>query len=350
MSIEDIRKLHRQIASLANQTHKCDVLTRVDDDDCAVIQPASQIMVITTDFINSSPAIIELGNGSWYELGQLVVCHNLADLAGSGCFARFFMSGICVPRDATNEDVLSFTRGVCDICAKYNCSLIGGDTKVGRTRAIYGTAIGSPMAVTGPFLRTNAQPGYKIGVSGCLGSFAAAVVCLHIGTKLFSPSEIGRANEILLNTEVPFEVARHVASSGYPCTGTDISDGLGTDLLDICKSSSVTAIIDEAAIPVDKFAQVVASRLNIPAWSFAFTCGGDFACIFGLPAQSINTDVESGLHIIGEFQQGLPILWSNMLDCPLDPIGHSASRTKVFADEILTNARIIEALYGTRTL
>ncbi len=157
----NLRKLHKKIASLASLTKSNEVLTNIDDD-CAVISIGgeSDVLVITTDFINSSPAIIELGKGSWYHLGQLVVCHNLADLACSGCAPRFFMSGICAPKDTTSEELLEFIRGVCDSCKLYNCALIGGDTKFGRTRSIYGTALGTPFGTGGAFLRTQAKPGY----------------------------------------------------------------------------------------------------------------------------------------------------------------------------------------------
>lgn len=162
--ILDLRKVHKAIASVASRTKSEMVLTNVDDDDCAVIKVGieSKVLVVTTDFINSSPAIIELGNGSWYHLGQLVACHNFADLAGSGCAPRFFMSGICAPRGTSERELLKFTQGVCDVCNQYNASLIGGDTKFGATRSIYGVALGEPLGKQGVFLRTQAEPGYKL--------------------------------------------------------------------------------------------------------------------------------------------------------------------------------------------
>ncbi len=341
----NIRDIHRKISLLTATTKNKHVLTNVDDDDCAVVKINQEILVITTDFINSSPAILELGKGSWYSLGQLVACHNLADLAGSGCMARFFLSGICAPFDTSPKDFLDFTQGVCDICSKYECALIGGDTKFGQTRSIYGTVIGTPYGKGGPFLRTQAKPGYKIIVSGPIGSFSAAVICLNMGQKFFSEKEIETAQKILFRTEVPFFLAKKIASFGYSCSGTDISDGLGTDILDICRSSGVSALIQETSIPVDNFTKLVADKLNVPPWSFCFTSGGDFSCVFGVPPDIADFCVDAGGILIGEFEVGPGILISNEKNNQFPSVGHIANRTQSFSDEILSNLYKIRDFY-----
>lgn len=343
----NIRNLHRDIALLASETITKEVVTNVDDDDCAVVRLGNETLVATTDFINSSPAIIELGNGSWFNLGQLVVCHNLADLAGSGCSPRFFMSGICAPRDTTHEELLDFIRGVCSVCQQYKTSLIGGDTKFGSARSIYGTALGVPFGASGAFLRTQAKSGYKLIVSGALGSFGAAVVCLGLGDSHFSADELAQAKQILFRTYVPFELAESVASFGYSCAGTDISDGLGTDINDICHSSSVGAFIMESAIPVDDFTYLVATRLDVPPWSFAFATGGDFACAFAVPSDVAEKCTDRGGYVIGQFIDGPVKLFSGTTGRPLKTEGHLANRTQTFADEILANIFYIKKTYGT---
>lgn len=345
----DLRSLHQQTALLSSVTSNKHVLTKVDDDDCAVVKLDSDILVATTDFINSSPAIVELGNGSWHSLGQLVACHNLADLAGSGCIPRFFLSGVCAPMDTSREDLLDFTRGVCSVCCRYNCALIGGDTKFGRVRAIYGTALGTPMGACGPFLRTQAKPGYKIIVSGSIGSFAAAVACIGVGESIFAPSELARAREILFRTDIPFALAESIASCGQSCAGTDISDGLGTDVADICLSSSVAATITETSIPIDDFTHVVASRLDVPPWSFAFSSGGDFSCAFGVPVDVADACASVGGTVIGQFEQGPSILRSGVTGRLLERGGHTATRTQTFADEIIASVYRMKDFYGPST-
>jgi thiamine-monophosphate kinase len=347
----NLRKLHKEIASIANICKSKKVLTNIDDDDCAVIEVGieSNVLVATTDFINSSPAIIELGNGTWYHLGQLVACHNLADLAGSGCAPRFFMSGICAPLGTTHEEILEFIKGVCNICEQYDTALIGGDTKFGKARSIYGTALGIPFCTSGAFLRTQAKSGYKLIVSGPIGSFGAAVICLNSGTKQFSIAELEKARQILFRTYVPFDVAEKIASYGLSCAGTDISDGLGTDINDICQSSSVSAVIFETKIPIDDFTRMVAERLAVPPWSFAFACGGDFACAFAVPSDIAELLENSGGFVIGQFE-GEPVnLISGVTGQPLLIEGHQAARTTTFADEIISNILRIKDFYESKS-
>lgn len=345
----DIRKIHQHISLIAAPTKTNGVVTNIDDDDCAVVEIGTETIVITTDFINSNPAIVELGKGSWYNLGQLVVCHNLADLAGSGCIPKFFLTGICAPSETTSDDILNFIQGVSDSCIKYQCALIGGDTKFGRTRSIFGTAFGIPFSESGPFIRTQAKPGYGIIASGPLGSFGAAVVCLGVGDCLFSKEEQQKAQEILFRTEVPFELAEAIASRKCICAGTDISDGLGTDLKDICSSSKISAYLDVVKIPVEDFVKIVAEKLKVPAWSFAFASGGDFACIYGVPPTIADFCVQNGGFLIGEFEPGTDIFLSSNKDHPLPLIGHIANRVNTFTGEILSNIQQIKDFYDSQT-
>ena len=335
--MRDLRKIHESIARLANSTLGSDVLTKVDDDDCAAVSFGDQTLVITTDFINSRPAIVELGSGSWYDLGQLAVCHNLADLAGSGCKPLFYLSGLSVPVGTLESEILDFTNGVCDACSRHNCSLIGGDTKFGSFRSIYGTALGTPLGPNGPFLRNGAKPGDRILLSKSVGTFAAAVVGLSQGELLLSPKEREWANSLLLSANVSFELPRYLATLPIACSGTDLSDGLGTDILDICRSSGLTAYVDESCIPIDDLTLHVSDRLGVPAWKFAFASGGDFACAFSVASEYADGCSDCGGVDIGSFSAGKPAIRSVCTGRMLPLVGHQADRQRSFAEEILTN-------------
>ena len=338
----NLREVHSKVARLADLTRTNDVVVAVDEDDCAFVSFGNSELAITTDFINSSPAVLEVGAGTWGDLGQLAVCHNLADLAGSGCIPLFFLTGICAPHGTSEADILEFTSGVCAACKRYGCALIGGDTKFGPTRSIFGTAVGKPMSPFGPFVRSKAEPGFSVVVSGPVGSFCASVLALHHGKQLFTNEELDEARRLLRRDYVPFDVAGNIAKSGRPCAGTDISDGLGTDLADICASSSVAVMLDVDAIPVDDFARTVAGKLSLAPWTLSFATGGDFACLFAVEQETAFSLRGTDARVIGEFNDGPPCVRSRVTGRELPLLGHQADRRISFGEEILNNAKRLQ--------
>src|SRR5687768_11989743 len=61
-----------------------DVLAGVGMDDCAVLRWGNELLVLSTDYLNARPIALELGVGTLWDLGRLVVAANLSDLCGSG--------------------------------------------------------------------------------------------------------------------------------------------------------------------------------------------------------------------------------------------------------------------------
>lgn len=342
----DLRATHRVFRAIAERSRTSDVMYGVDEDDCAVIKAGAESLVVTADFINSSPAIIELGCGGWYELGELAVCHNLADLAGSGARPIAYLSGLCVERTVTVEDMSRFTQGVVDACERHACPLVGGDTKFGQSRSIFGTAIGLPLSASGPFCRTLAEPGYDIVCSSELGAFASSVVAASSGPDLFGGEIVELALASLASFNVGTAVVSALASGGGLCAGTDLSDGLGLDLCDMCDSSGCGAEIWPDAIPVNHLTKLVASEEKVHPWSYAFASGGDFACIYAVPPSESHAAVSAGGTIIGRMIEDPDRISAGKLDLRSRPLGHTANRNVSFHEEIRALVMRISECHG----
>src|SRR6266851_8216130 len=80
------------------------IVAGVNDDDCAVVRWDCRYLVATTDFLNAKPIAMELGIGSLWDLGRLLVASNLSDLCGSGALPVALLVGVTLPHGATRSE------------------------------------------------------------------------------------------------------------------------------------------------------------------------------------------------------------------------------------------------------
>ncbi|MDO8722132.1 MAG: AIR synthase related protein [Syntrophales bacterium] len=134
-------------------------MTAINDDDCAVMRRGSSLLVVTMDFVNSHPIVMELGIGSWDTLGRLVVAANLSDLCGTGAKPVAMLIGITMPYGSLTEQFKRIIHGIKQETQRHGIPVIGGDTKLGHSFAIVGVAMGSAGSSKNLFLRNGARPG-----------------------------------------------------------------------------------------------------------------------------------------------------------------------------------------------
>ena len=157
------------------------IITGLGHDDCAVLQ-IDGVQVVTTDYLNANPIILEMGIGGNYELGRLLVASNLSDLCGSGAEPLALLLGITMEREATFREFATIMEGAAFEASRWGVTIVGGDSKLGASRALLATAIGRASAREELFTMDGACPEDELWVSGDIGSCAAAIVCLQDGS------------------------------------------------------------------------------------------------------------------------------------------------------------------------
>lgn len=183
---------------------------------------------------------------SWEDLGWKALAVNLSDIAAMGGIPTYALVTLGLVEDTEVEDITELYKGMLEIAHEFNVSIVGGD--VVRSPVSFITVSVSGTIVGEPLLRSVALPGDQIGISGPLGAAAA-------GLKILQEDP---------NTEsAPFSILRQSLRRPRPCVtegqilieegvraAIDISDGLIDDLEKLCKSSSVSAEIEAAKVPV----------------------------------------------------------------------------------------------------
>jgi thiamine-monophosphate kinase len=310
------------------------VIAGINDDDCAVIEFGDQVLVVTTDFLNANPIAIELGIGSLYDVGRLLVDVNISDLCGSGAEPIALLTALTLPRDTTQDQCEELLNGIQDQSTVYHIPVIGGDTKLGASRALAATALGRAPSRGHLFLKNAARPGDAVFVSGALGDCNAAVRAfaeleLDLGQKM-------AAKKAILQPVMPLTKSRAASSDKLGRGGIDISDGLGADLVRMCVASGVGVEVEQDSLPISNFVRDIAEQLRYDPTLFPFGCGGD--CQFLLTTD--NADIQRaeaiGMHRIGTITSGDALLLRTRTGDlrPLPHAGHRDKRSMSFVEEI----------------
>jgi len=312
------------------------VINGIDEDDCAVLKVDKGEIIVTTDFLNSNPIVKELGIGSNYDLGRLLVAANVSDLCGTGANPIGFLSSLMFEKGTLEKDFKEFVRGILFELKKHNIPLVGGDTKLGKTNVFCGIALGISSPRQKVFTKNNAKVGDLIWVSDKIGSVAASIT----GLSKFRNSMTDKWNNWAVKTlcvpNLPVKKSKLIADMRIGKGGTDLSDGLCKNLWDLCEKSNVGAIIDANLIPLHYNTKRVAKALNISPWIFALNIGGDFQFIVTSNRKDKMKFENLGLIQIGEIINGtkklLKIDDNKIVSLP--ELGHTDFKITNFADEV----------------
>lgn len=310
------------------------IIAGINDDDCAIIKLSDkESLIITTDFLNANPISVELGICDTKDLGRLLVASNISDLCGTGAKPIAFLLGVTMAKNDSEEELTNFFEGVKIELDKLAIPLVGGDTKLGKARAFIGTAIGIANKERKLFQKNSAEPGDIIWVSGNLGGISAAVY--GVANSLLSNVLLEEAHSLILKSEVPLKKSEFVAMSKIGNGGTDISDGLGSDLHNLLDSSKVGAEVFAENIPYNSFVAEIAKITNVKPWLFTFIIGGDFQFIVTTKPKHRSKMVNFGFIEIGrivENKQRYLIFKNKKYNLP--DLGHRDGRKQSFKEEV----------------
>lgn len=222
-------------------------------DDCAVIpKNAETEIVITSDLLLEN---IDFGL-EWADpeaLGHKALAVSLSDIAAMAATPRFALLSIGVPTSLWKSGFIDqLYDGWHSLAARWQVQLIGGDISRSPDKLVI-DSIGIGEVDRGrAVLRSGAQPGDAIFVSGTLGGAAAGLRLLRSGVQPSSSDarEIALINR-QLKPEPRVDLAIQLAELGIVTSMIDISDGLSSDLSHICEASGVGARIDARSLPID---------------------------------------------------------------------------------------------------
>ncbi len=270
-----------------NETRNSSTVLSIGDD-AAVIDHFGRQTVISTDMLVEG-IHFDLMYTPLKHLGYKSVIVNISDIYAMNATPTHITLSIAVSSRFSLEALDEFYEGVYLACEKYNIDLIGGDTTSSQKGFVISiTAIGE-VAPEKYVKRSTANKGDLICVSGFLGGAYLGLTLLEREKKIFLESPgvqpdlesqayiVGR----LLKPEARKDIIEFFAEHNItPTSMMDISDGLSSDLMHICKQSETGCVLYEDKIPVYEEARQYAYKLEIDPTACALSGGEDYELLF----------------------------------------------------------------------
>jgi len=256
-------------------------------DDGAVIDHFGRQTVISTDLLLEG-VHFDLSYTPLKHLGYKSVVVNLSDIYAMNATPTQITLSIGFSNRFSVEALEEYYAGVYAACDQYGVDLIGGDTSTSlRGFVISVTAIGE-VAPDSYVKRNGAQPNDLICVSGELGGAFLGLTLLEREKKIFEdtgaqPDLEGQAYIVgrLLKPEARKDIIDYFSEVEIkPTAMVDISDGLSSDLLHICKQSFAGCVLYEEKLPLNDDAKAFAYKLQLDPTACALSGGEDYELLF----------------------------------------------------------------------
>jgi thiamine-monophosphate kinase len=289
-------------------------------DDAAVIDHFGKQTVITNDLLIEG-VHFDLMYTPMKHLGYKTVVVNVSDICAMNATPTQIILGLAFSNRFSLEALDEFYEGVYAACEQYGVDLIGGDTTSSQKGFIIScTAIGEVSP--DQFVKRNgAGKGDLLCVSGDLGAAYLGLTILEREKQIFlenpkiQPDLEGEKYIVgrLLKPEARKDIVTFFTEKELkPTSMIDVSDGLSSEILHLCKQSNLGCVLYEEKIPVAEETRMAAFKFNLDPTACALSGGEDYELLFTIKQDDYNkvianpdisiigymTEAEEGTHIL----------------------------------------------------
>ena len=324
-----IQRLRDQTRS---RKHSSRLVKGIGDDASVISQLAGRAVVVTTDLLAEGIDFYREATPPRL-LGHKALAVSLSDIAAMGARPLWSLVSIGLPDDVWNDTFKDeFFEGYLTLADEYGVTLSGGDVSRTLQQIVIDSILLGEVSSGAAVLRSTAQPGDQIYVTGALGGAAAGLKLIEMGARIRRQEAGGRLPEEGEGrgtsptvregslSEPPADrgpqagrplgvavaggpgrseddaiqtlLLRHLRP--HPRVGwgivlgeerlagamIDISDGLSSDLAHLCRESNVGALIQSAQLPIDKDVIKLCGRRALDPLALALHGGEDFELLF----------------------------------------------------------------------
>jgi thiamine-monophosphate kinase len=257
-------------------------------DDSAVIDSGKKLILVSTDLLLEG-IHFNLVYNPLKHLGYKSVIRAISDIfAMNGTPEQVFIA-LGISSRFSVEQIDDIFEGIDLACKKYQADLAGGDITSSLTGLTVSVTATGSVDLNDLVRRDGAQPNDLICVTGDFGASYMGLQLLERERRLFEHDHnirpdlsgydyvIGRQ----LKPELPVNILKDLKEEGIlPSSMIDVTDGLASDLMQICKSSGTGCRVFNKQIPIDYETSRIAEELNIDPLIPALNGGDDFELVF----------------------------------------------------------------------
>jgi thiamine-monophosphate kinase len=230
-------------------------------------------------------------------LGHKALAVSISDIAAMGACPRWALLSVGVPRNIWRSHFLDeFYEGFFALADEYGVTLVGGDVSRTPERIVIDSIVVGEAPRGRAILRSGARPGDHIFVTGALGGAAAGLRLILGGVRLAKTRPPKRrdspaAEQLLLRhlrPEPRVQWGMTLCDERLATAVIDISDGLSSDLMHLCRASGVGASLEAARIPVDPLVRkACGGGGDLDPLSLALHGGEDFELLFTVQPRNL---------------------------------------------------------------
>lgn len=264
-------------------------------DDAAIINPGRFMTLVSTDLLLEG-IHFNLVYSPLKHLGYKAVIRAISDIYAMNGEPEQLLVSLGISSRFSVEQVDEIYEGIYLACERYHVDLAGGDTTSSLTGLTIGVTAVGKAEKDNIVKRDGARANDLICVTGNFGAAFMGLQLLERERKLFVKDKvtqpylsgyeyiIGRQ----LKPEIPVSILKEIREAGIrPSSMIDVTDGLASDLLHICKSSGTGCRIYYSKIPIDYETSKLAEEFNIDPMTPALNGGEDYEILFTLPLDLI---------------------------------------------------------------
>jgi thiamine-monophosphate kinase len=277
-------------------------------DDCAVIDPMGSEVLVTTDLLVEG-IHFDLTYMPLRHLGYKAAVVNISDIAAMNGTPRQMTISVAVSNRFSVEAMEELYKGILLACDKYKVDLVGGDTSSSASGLFLSITVIGEAKKDEIVYRNGAKAGDLLCVTGDLGSAYIGLLVLEREKQVYKanpemqPELQGFEYQLQrqLKPEARTDLRPALISAGIrPTSMIDISDGLASEILHICKQSGVGCKLYEEKIPIDAETKEMSMDFKLIPSVAALSGGEDYELLFTVPAADFEKVKEvEGVSIIG---------------------------------------------------
>lgn len=289
-------------------------------DDCAVIGTGDLKTLISTDLLLEG-VHFDLTYVPLKHLGYKAAMVNISDILAMNAQPTQMTVSLGISKRFSVEDLEQLYEGIRIACDTYNVDIVGGDTTSSLTGLTISITVVGQAETDKIAYRSGAKDTDLICVSGNLGAAYMGLQLLEREKAVFNSQSAEKqqdntqfqpdfaGKEYLLERQLKPEARGDIIQKLQeadirPTSMIDISDGLSSELIHICRASHVGCSVYEDRIPIDYQTSMQAEQFNINPLTCALNGGEDYELLFTVSLADYDKVREiQDIHIIGRIQK-----------------------------------------------
>ncbi len=307
-------------------------------DDAAVIDYGNKKTLVSTDLLVEN-VHFDMIYTPLIHLGYKAAVVNFSDIAAMNALPRQILVGLAVSNRFSVEALEEIYKGIYLACEKYDVDLVGGDTTSSTSGLFISITVTGEAEEKDIVYRKGANQNDLICVTGDLGAAYVGLQVLEREKLVYKADPTMQPDfaghdyilERQLKPEARTDIVKILKTKNVkPTAMIDLSDGLASDLMHICRQSEVGCSIYEDKLPIDPTTYNTAIEFNLDPVTCSLNGGEDYELLFTIKQSDYEklkdvkeitfigniTDKSTGYNLITKINTQIPLKaqgWDSLL-------------------------------------